>query len=86
MTQRKAAAAPASAIPDPIFALIEEHQAAFELSNRLSHGDDDDPEWLESIDMEMRLWKRLVGTEPETVAGVASFCRVRRLLPGGGRR
>jgi hypothetical protein len=60
--------------PDPIFALIAEHQAAIHLDTvwKLTGGDDA-PGYAAAEDIEGKTFKRLINTKPKTLAGLAAF-------------
>ena len=61
--------------PDPIFALIAEHQAAIDLLDTVWKltGGDDAPGYTAAEDIEGKTFKRLINKKPKTLAGLAAF-------------
>jgi len=61
--------------PDPIFALIAEHQAAIDHLDTVWKltGGDDAPGYAAAEDIEGKTFKRLINTKPKTLAGLAAF-------------
>jgi hypothetical protein len=61
--------------PDPIFALIAEHQATIDHLDTVWKltGGDDAPGYAAAEDIEGKTFKRLINTKPKTLAGLAAF-------------
>jgi hypothetical protein len=81
-----AAALPTMAEPDPIFAQIERHRAAFASAGVLAKKivDPADTRLDAAMDDVMEIQADLAGTEPKTLAGVVAVIRYAREVMGEG--
>lgn len=69
----QAAAAQVMSGPDPIFAAIEAHKAAWAAFDPIE--DTDGPAWDAASAAEFAVWDVLIGTCPTTLAGLAGAAR-----------